>query len=157
VNPVVQDEAMNDKAIRWFLAAIGIFYLLNFLGLLPARSAAVLMLMYPSVGNGFQGELMMLLQDAWLVVGMQLGAVGVLALWALREPIRYAGIIPVVVFIEIFDAMWDVYSMVLSSETLWFGLTTLAIHLVWIIWGISLWRQVGDRLSQPRAVDAERN
>lgn len=41
------------------------------------------MLMYPSVGNGFQGELMMLLQDAWLVVGMQLGAVGVLALWAL--------------------------------------------------------------------------
>ncbi len=26
---------------------------------------------------------MMLLQDAWLVVGMQLGAVGVLALWAL--------------------------------------------------------------------------
>lgn len=148
---------MNDKAIRRFLAAIGIFYLLNLLGLLPGRSAAVLTLMYPSVGNGLQGELMMLLRDAWFVVGMQLGAVGVLALWALREPLRYAGIIPVVVVIEIFDAIWDVYSMVSSGETLWFGLTTLAIHGVWIIWGISLWRQVGDRLRLAHAVDTEKN
>lgn len=147
---------MNAKAIRRFLAAIGIFYLLNLLGLLPGRSAGVLMLMYPSAENGFQGELMMLLQDAWFVVGMQLGAVGVLALWALREPIRYAGIIPVVVVIEIFDAIWDIYSMVLSGETLWFGLTTLAIHWVWIIWGLSLWRQVGERLGQAHAVDAEK-
>lgn len=133
---------MPNKAIRRFFIAIGVFYLLNLVGLIPAFSKELLGVMYPAVQRGFEGIHLALLQDAWFVVGAQLGAVGVVALWAARQPSRYAGLIPVVVAIELFDAAWDIYSMVFGGETLWFGLLTLVIHVFWIVWALRLWRQV---------------
>lgn len=133
---------MPNKAIRRFYIAIGVFYLLNLVGLIPTFSKGLLGVMYPAVQRGFEGAHFALLQDAWLVVGAQLGAVGVVALWAARQPSRYAGLIPVVMATELFDAAWDIYSMVFGGEALWFGLLTLFIHVFWIVWALRLWRQV---------------
>jgi len=77
---------------------------------------------------------------------MQLGAVGLAALWSIRDPVRYIGIIPTVVAIELLDAIWDLYSILYRGEALWFGLITFFIHFVWIAWGLSVLRNAPTQL-----------
>lgn len=139
---------MNERSVRWFFVAVGVFYLLNFIGLLPGLSEPLLTVMYPEAGLPVGGGGSSLLQDAWAVIGAQLGAIGVVALWGAREPRRYAAVIPVVIAVEVFDAFWDIYSIVFSGEALWFGLTTLFIHIVWIVWAYAAWVGLSARSPQ---------
>ena len=113
---------------RLFFIAIGVFYIINLIGTLPFSTL------------GLFGTIFTLLQDAWAIVGLQLGAIGAVALWGARDPGRYEAVIPVVIATEVVDGLWDFYSIVWSHEALWFGLVTLAIHLIWIGWGFRVWR-----------------
>lgn len=140
---------MNERSVRWFFVAIGVFYLLNLIGLLPFLSEPLLAVMYPEADPPVGGGGFSLLRDAWAVIGAQLGAIGVIALWAAREPRRYAAVIPVVIAVEVFDAVWDAYSIIFSGEALWFGLTTLFIHMIWIVWAYVVW--VGLSAHSPQA------
>lgn len=130
---------MNGREARLFFIAIGAFYLLNLIGTLPFLSGSLLGVMYPTKDMSAQVEGVSLLQDAWAVIGAQLGAIGIVSLWAARDPYRYAAVIPVVIAVEVFDTLWDVYSMMFSGEALWFGLINLLIHFIWIAWGFKVW------------------
>lgn len=125
---------------RWFLAAIGVFYLINLIGTLPFSTLGLFGTMYPGVELHAGEPIFTLLQDAWAVVGLQLGAIGAVALWGTRDPGRYRAVIPIVIATEIVDGLWDFYSIAWSHEALWFGLVTLAIHVLWIVWGLYVWR-----------------
>ena len=126
---------------RTFFIAIGLFYALgNFLGTLPFGTATFLGPMYPGV-ELYRGEpIFQILQDAWIIVGIQLGAIGLVALWGARDPWKYIAVIPVVIVTEIVDGIWDIYSGWWSYETKWMAAITVIIHLVWIAWAIHTWR-----------------
>lgn len=121
---------------RLFFIAIGVFYIINLIGTLPFSTLGLFGTMYPGVELHVDEPIFTLLQDAWAIVGLQLGAIGAVALWGARDPGRYE----VVIATEVVDGLWDFYSIVWSHEALWFGLVTLAIHLIWIGWGFRVWR-----------------
>ena len=81
-----------------------------------------------------------LLQDAWFVVGLQLGAIGVVALWGARDPQRYLALVPLVIATEVVTALWDFYSMAWGRMALGFWLALLVVHAAWIVWGLRVWR-----------------
>jgi hypothetical protein len=124
---------------RLFFIAIGVFYIINLIGTLPFGTLSLFGTMYPNVELHVGQPIFTLLQDAWAIVGLQLGAIGIVALWGARDPSRYEAVIPVVIATEVLDGFWDFYSIVWSYEALWFGLVTLAIHLIWIGWGLRVW------------------
>jgi hypothetical protein len=128
--------------VRLFLIAIGVFYIINLIGTLPFGTLGLFGTMYPGVELHVNEPIFTLLQDAWAIVGLQLGAIGAGALWGARDPGRYAAVIPVVIATEVVDGLWDFYSIVWSHEALWFGLVTLVIHVMWIGWGLLAWRAV---------------
>jgi hypothetical protein len=132
------------KTARLFLIAIGVFYLVNLIGTLPFSTLGLFGTMYPGVELHVGEPIFTLLQDAWAVIGLQLGAIGAVALWGARDPARYQAVIPVVVATEVFDGLWDSYSIVWSHEAAWFGLVTLAIHVLWIGWGLRAWRALAS-------------
>ncbi|WP_017463378.1 BphX family protein [Dyella ginsengisoli] len=131
---------MNTQTHRGrpFLIAIGIFYLANLLGTL--HSSSLFGMMYSGVDLQVGAPVFTLLQDAWAAVGLQLGAIGLVALWGARQPSRFMAVVPVVIVTEALDGIWDFYSIMWSHEAMWFGLLTLAIHVVWIVWGLQVWR-----------------
>jgi len=129
------------KTARVFLIAIGIFYaVFNFLGTLPFATSGYLGQMYPGIDLHTGEPVFRLLQDAWIIVGIQLGAIGLVALWGARDPLRYAAVIPVVIVTEIVDGIWDFYSITWSHEVACMGILTIVIHLVWIAWAVVAWR-----------------
>jgi hypothetical protein len=116
------------KVLRTFLIAVGIWYLCNLVLLWPPVYAGALPLIYPGIALGQGTPVFGLLLDAWLIVGIQLGALGVVALWSARDPLRYQVLVPVIVLTEAVGAGWDIYSVALSGEAQWVGLTTLTGH-----------------------------
>ncbi|HCO43164.1 MAG TPA: hypothetical protein DCZ11_01775 [Gammaproteobacteria bacterium] len=134
------------KTARAFFIGIGIFYaVFNFLGTLPFSTAGFLGTMYPGVDLHMGEPIFQLLQDAWIIVGIQLGAIGLVALWGARDPHRYAAVIPVVIVTEVVDGLWDLYSIIWSHEVAWMGIVTVVIHVVWIAWAVAAWRALFPR------------
>lgn len=130
--------------VRLFLIGVGLFYIINLIGTLPFSTLGLFGTMYPGVELRVGEPIFTVLQDAWAVVGLQLGAIGVVALWGALDPVRYEAVIPVVIATEVVDCLWDFYSIVWSHEALWFGLVTLAIHVMWIGWGLLAWSAVAS-------------
>lgn len=118
------------KVLRTYLIAVGIWYLCNLVLLWPPVYAGALRLIYPGIALGQGTPMFGLLLDAWLIVGVQLAAIGLVALWGARDPLRYWALVPVIVLTELVGSAWDIYSIVWSGEALWVGLTTLAAHAV---------------------------
>ena len=118
------------KVLRIFLIAVGIWYLCNLVLLWPPVYGGALPLIYPGIALGQGTPMFGLLLDAWLIVGVQLAAIGVVALWGARDPMHYRSLVPVIVLTELVGSAWDIYSIVWSGEALWVGLTTLAAHAV---------------------------
>lgn len=145
------------KAARVFLIAIGVFYLLNLVGTLPMNFAPMLPTMYPGVDLHAGEPVHQLLLDAWIIVGIQLGAIGIVALWGARDPAKYLAVIPVVVVTEVVDGIWDLYSIVWSHEVAWMGVATIVVHLVWIGWAAYAWRAAhapGEAYTRTRPLGA---
>ena len=128
------------KAMRIWMSLMGIFYILNLVSLWPAMFAPLLPVMYPGVELHQGTNVFQLLLDAWLIVGIQLAAIGVVLLWAgtlSKHPERYIGVIWVAIVTEIVDGVWDLYSVAGGLELPVMGYATVAIHLLWI--GSAFW------------------
>jgi hypothetical protein len=126
--------------VRGFLIAVGIWYVLNLVLTWPSVYATLLPALYPGA-DLHQGEpVFRLLLEAWVIVGIQLAAIGVVALWGARRPLDYLAVIPVVVVTEIVDGIWDIYSITMSLEAPTAGLTTLFIHAVIIAAAVPAWK-----------------
>jgi hypothetical protein len=97
--------------------------------------------MYPGVTLYESEPVFRLLTEAWVIVGIQLAAIGLVALWGAREPMKYIAIIPVTIVTEIVDGIWDIYSIVSSYEAMWVGIVTLVIHAIIIATGMVAWRK----------------
>lgn len=130
------------KQGRIFLWALGLFYLANLLGTLQFASASLFAQMYPGVAPDAATPAFRLLSDAWAVVGLQLGAIGIVDLWGARDPQRYLAVFDIVIATEVVDGLWDFYSITWSHLATAFGLTTLVIHPAWIIWALCAKRAV---------------
>nr|AAC44528.1 unknown [Pandoraea pnomenusa] len=128
------------KQVRVFLIAVGIFYLLNLVGTLPFRTLGLLDMMYRAVPMNVELPVFKLLQDAWFVIGLQLAAIGVVALRGARDPQRGRALIPVVIATEFVTGLWDLYSVVLGRMALGFWLALLLVHAAWIIWALRVLR-----------------
>jgi hypothetical protein len=128
------------RQVRVFLLAVGVFYLLNLVGTLPFRALGLFDMMYPGVEMDVGLPMFTLLQDAWFVVGLQLGAIGVVALWGARDPQRYRALVPLVIATEVVTGLWDFYSMAWGRMALGFWLALLVVHAAWIVWGLRVWR-----------------
>ncbi|MGE4376640.1 MAG: BphX family protein [Burkholderiaceae bacterium] len=130
------------KQGRIFLWALGLFYLANLVGTLPFASASLFAQMYPGFAPDAATPAFQLLSDAWAVVGLQLGAIGIVALWGARDPLRYLAVFDIVIATELVDGLWDFYSITWSHLATAFGLTTLVIHPLWIVWALYARRAV---------------
>lgn len=128
------------QSLRIFLVGCGIWYLLNLVLLWPPIYAGALPLIYPGIDLGEGKPVFGLLLDAWLIVGIQLGAIGVVALWGARQPWKYLTLIPVIVLTEMVGAAWDTYSLLCSGEAGWVVATTLAGHAVIIAGAWHAWK-----------------
>ncbi|MEL0081467.1 MAG: BphX family protein [Gammaproteobacteria bacterium] len=128
------------KAAKIWMVLMGIFYLLNLVALWPSLWAPQLPTMYPGV-ELYQGtDSFQLLLDAWLIVGIQLAAIGLVLLWAglfSRRVERYIGVIWVAIVTEVVDGIWDIYSVMGGLEAPMIGYATVVIHLIWI--GTAFW------------------
>lgn len=130
------------QSLRIFLIACGIWYLCNLVLLWPQVYAGALPLIYPGIDLAEGKAVFGLLLDAWLIVGIQLAAIGVVALWGARQPWKYIALVPVIVLTEAVGAAWDLYSLVCSGEAAWVVITTLAAHAVivlgaWYAWTVA--------------------
>lgn len=128
------------KAMRIWMSLMGIFYILNLVSLWPSMFAPLLPVMYPGVELHQGTNVFQLLLDAWLIVGIQLAAIGVVLLWAgtlSKHPERYIGVIWVAIVTEIVDGAWDLYSVAGGLELPVMGYATVVIHLLWI--GSAFW------------------
>lgn len=115
---------------------MGIFYVLNLVSLWPSVFAPILPDMYPGVELNQGTDSFQLLLDAWLIVGIQLAAIGVVLIWAgtlSKHPERYLGVIWVAIVTEIVDGAWDIYSVGSGLEAPMIGYATVVIHLIWIV------------------------
>ncbi|RLA02717.1 MAG: hypothetical protein DRQ54_11770 [Gammaproteobacteria bacterium] len=123
------------KAARIWMILMGVFYVLNLVAIWPSIFAPQLPGMYPGVELHQGTDSFQLLLDAWLIVGIQLAAIGVVLLWAgtlSKHPQRYIGVIWVAIVTEIVDGIWDIYSVGSGLEEPTIGYATVGIHLVWI-------------------------
>jgi len=124
------------KAAKIWMTLMGIFYMLNLVSLWPPLFAPLLPTMYPGVELHQGTDSFQLLLDAWLIVGIQLAAIGVVLFWAgtrSKHPERYLGVIWVAIVTEIVDGAWDIYSVNSGLEEAWMGYMTVAIHLLWVV------------------------
>lgn len=128
------------KFTRNWLIASGLWYVLNLVLTWPSVFGPTLPKMYPGIPLYETEPVFRLLTEAWVIVGIQLAAIGVVALWGARNPGKYLALIPVIIVTEIVDGIWDLYSIALSHEALWMGVTTLVIHAVIIVTGVVAWR-----------------
>lgn len=128
------------KFTRNWLIASGTWYVLNLVLTWPSVFGPTLPKMYPGIPLYETEPVFRLLTEAWVIVGIQLAAIGVVALWGSRNPGKYLALIPVIIATEIVDGIWDIYSITLSHEVLWMGVTTLIIHAVIIVTGMVAWR-----------------
>lgn len=123
------------KAAKIWMTLMGLFYLLNLVALWPNLWAPQIPGMYPGVELHQGTDSFQLLLDAWLIVGIQLAAIGVVLIWAgtlSRHPQRYLGVIWVAIVTEIVDGAWDIYSVAGGLEAPMIGYATVVIHLIWI-------------------------
>lgn len=137
------------KALKVWMILMGIFYLFNLVGLWPPLFAPVLPTMYPGVELHQGTDSFQLLLDAWLIVGIQLAAIGVVLIWAgafSARPDRYIGVVWVAIVTEIVDGIWDIYSVAGGLEEPVIGYVTVIIHLVWIFTALWVLRRVGGEL-----------
>lgn len=125
---------------NWFIA-LGLWYVFNAVLTWPSVFGPGLPTMYPGVELYATEPIFRLLTEAWVIVGIQLAAIGVVALWGARNPMKYIAVIPVVIMTEIVDSIWDIYSMVYSYEAMWVGVTTLVIHAIIMLTGMVAWRK----------------
>lgn len=130
------------RALRLFLIAVGIWYLCNLVLVWPSIYRSALPMVYPGAALEHGTAAFGLLLDAWLIVGIQLAAIGVVALWAARDPLRYRALVPVIVLTEAVDAAWDIYSVGWRGEALWVGATTLTVHVAIFLGAWLAWRAV---------------
>jgi hypothetical protein len=130
------------KQGRIFLIVLGIFYLLNLAMTQPFASHSLFNSMYPGVAPSAGTPAFNLLTDAWFVVGLQLGAIGVVALIGSSNPRRYIAVFDIVIATEIVDAVWDFYSITWRQEAANDGIKTLVIHAVVIGWAMYARRRV---------------
>lgn len=127
------------QKLRIFLICCGLWYLCNLALLWPTVYAGALPLIYPGADLGQNRPVFGLLLDAWLIVGIQLAAIGLVALWGAKRPARHMALIPVIVLTELVGAAWDIYSITYRGEALWVGIITLAVHAIivfcaWHVW-----------------------
>lgn len=123
------------KAAKIWMTLMGLFYLLNLVALWPSIWAPQIPGMYPGVELHQGTDSFQLLLDAWLIVGIQLAAIGVVLIWAgtlAKHPERYLGVIWVAIVTEIVDGAWDIYSVAGGLEDPTIGYVTVVIHLIWI-------------------------
>jgi hypothetical protein len=137
------------RNVRVFLLAVGVFYLLNFLGTLPFEALGLFDMMYPGMQVNGGLPLFTLLQDAWLAVGAQLAAIGVVALWGARDPARCMPVVQIVVATEVATGLWDLYSVAAGRMAPAPWLVLLIIHAAWIFWGV---RVLKAGSPEPRAM-----
>ena len=132
------------KALKNWMVAVGVFYILNLVLLWPSIWAPQLPGMYPGV-ELYQAEpIFQLLLDAWLIVGLGLAAIGVVLLAGSRQPLRYyAALLPIVLITETLFGIWDIYSA-MHYEAVDLALITLVIHLVIIVSGVWVWKKVPE-------------
>jgi len=132
------------KALSIWMKGVGIFYIINLVLLWPSLWGPQVHIMYPGV-ELYRGEpIFQMLLDAWLIVGLGLASIGVVLLVASGNPARYyAGLIPVVLITEFVFGIWDIYSA-MGYEELWVAMVTLVVHIIIIIPGIIIWRNVSS-------------
>lgn len=130
------------KALKNWMVAVGVFYILNLVLLWPSIWAPQLPGMYPAV-ELYQGEpIFQLLLDAWLIVGLGLAAIGVVLLVGSRQPLRYyAALLPIVLITETLFSIWDIYSA-MYYEAMELAVITLVIHLIIIVSGVWVWKKI---------------
>lgn len=118
------------------MITLGVFYFLNLALLWPGVFGPNMPQMYPDVNLYMDEPIFQLLQDAWLVVGLGLAAIGSILLWGARKPEEYAkGLILVVMMTEFLFGFWDAYSAIFSYEVGWMAVVTIVVHLLIIGWG----------------------
>lgn len=139
------------KVVRIFLIVVGIWYVLNLLLTWPSIFGPLLPGMYPGVDLHTAEPVFRLLLEAWVIVGIQLAAIGVVALWGARKPAQYLALIPVIVMTEIVDGIWDVYSIACSYEATSMGVITLVIHGLVVAGAYWAWRAAQLDLKGPSA------
>lgn len=125
---------------NWFIG-LGLWYVFNAVLTWPSVFGPGLPSMYPGVPLHESEPVFRLLTEAWVIVGIQLAAIGLVALWGARDPVKYIAIIPVTIVTEVIDGIWDIYSIVLSYEATWVGIVTLTIHAIIIATGMVAWRK----------------
>ncbi|MFD1104522.1 BphX family protein [Sphingobium olei] len=140
------------QGLRIFFIASGIWYLCNLILLWPPVYAGALPLIYPGIDLGQGKPVFDLLLDAWLIVGIQLAAIGVVALWGARQPWKYIALVPVIVLTEAVGAAWDIYSLLCSGEAEWVVFTTLAAHAVIVLGAWYTWTAAHREKAQQGAV-----
>lgn len=139
------------QKLRLFLIGCGLWYLCNLALLWPAVYASALPLIYPSMDLRQGQPVFGLLFDAWLIVGTQLAAIGIVALWGARQPRHYTALVPVIVLTELSGAAWDVYSVICSDEALWVGMVTLAAHAVIVLFAWPVWSAANREIRETAA------
>lgn len=125
---------------NWFVV-LGLWYVFNAVLTWPSVFGPTLPKMYPGVALYEAEPVFRLLTEAWVIVGIQLAAIGLVALWGARDPMKYIAIIPVTIVTEIVDGIWDIYSIMYSHEAMWMGVTTLVIHVIIILTGWVAWNK----------------
>lgn len=129
------------KFTRNWLIVTGLWYVSNLPQLWPSVFGPMLPKVYPGVELHQAEPVFRLMTDLWLFVGGTIAAIGLVNLWGARNPAKYLALIPVAIAMELYGAVWDIYSITYSYEAPVIAAFTIAIHAVIIVTGIIAWKK----------------
>jgi len=152
VDGTTAGETSADSSGTWlsrWMRAVGAIYLLLAvnLGSLVVAPERVYQF-YPTFDAPLDGVATAVAVDVALMFALEVGVVGLFLLWASRRPIEYAGLVPLIVALEVVRGIADdVYLLTMRTypvDAVYYGF--IVLHLLVVVTGLAVYpglRRVG--------------
>lgn len=138
--------------LKWWMRAVGAFYVALGVINLPFVLTGRLEGQYPSLGAPLDSVAVKALVDTWFLFGIEIGVIGVALIVASRNAGRYVVLVWVVLALELLRGIaHDMYLLTRGYASVGFYLGFAIVHLVIIATGFSVARRPKRGAGIPQA------
>ncbi len=131
------------KRLKWWMRIVGGFYLLLFVGTLPAISFPTQSRIgpYPGLAELADTVAFELLVETWFTFGLELAVIGVMLIYASRDPVRNIILSQTVIGLELVRGIVDDLWLIATGHPAGFLIGFIVVHIVIIVPGLIFMRQ----------------
>jgi hypothetical protein len=122
--------------LRWWMRAVGAFYLVLGVFNTPPVINARLPAQYPDLGVPVDSVPAQALVDTWFMFGLEIAVIGAALIYFSGNPVRHIALVWTVIALEVVRGVLDdLYLIARGYDALFYGVFAL-VHLVIIVTGV---------------------